>query len=75
MGNRFWLSLISKFLFVLAWITFIGMIIYGAWTWWETNTLVRQYPKVYMDGAWHGIFAFLKIGFFGALISAGLMMI
>lgn len=73
MRSRFWLSLVSKFLFGLAWVNFISLNIYGATEWVRLHGAHDRYPQAF--GEWEGFMTFSKIGFIATMIFMGLMTI
>ena len=74
MKSRFWLSLISKFYFGLAWASLVLPAVYGAIKWSEINTSIDRYGTI-KYGKWEGVQTFLTTSFYGVVAFTILMVV
>lgn len=74
MRSRFWLSLISKFYFGIAWASLVTMIVYGAYQWMDIKESIDRYGTV-KYGKWEGVTTFLTMSFYGVVAFTVLMVV
>lgn len=72
MRSRFWLSLISKFYFVVSWTSLVALVGYGAIRWSAINASIDRYGTV-SYGKWEGVQTFLTMSFYGIVAFTLLM--